>query len=77
MRRLLPILFVLLFVVTSCVPLPPQPSAATAPAATAMTLPSTPATTSASTAMPVSANTAAAAVDLNGAFAARFCHPNR
>ena len=62
MRRLLPILFVLLLVVvTSCVPLPPRPSAATPPAATATTLPSTPAPT----ATPVSAKPVAAApVDL-------------
>ena len=65
MRRLLPILFVLLFVVTSCVPLPPRPSVVTPPAATATTLPSTPAPTPPPTATPVSANTAAAAaVDL-------------
>ena len=65
MRRLLPILFVLLFVVTSCVPLPPRPSVVTPPAATATTPPSTPAPTPPPTATPLSAEPAAAApVDL-------------
>ena len=65
MRRLLPILFVLLFVVTSCVPLPPRPSVVTPPAATATTPPSTPAPTPPPTATPLSAEpTAAATVDL-------------
>ncbi len=38
MRRILPILFVALFVVTACVPLPPPSSTATAPAPAATTL---------------------------------------
>ena len=55
MRRLLPILFVLLFMATSCVPLPPRATVVTPPAATARAQPSTPAPTPPPTATPLSA----------------------
>jgi zinc protease len=45
MKRMLPILFVALFVVTACVPLPPPSSTTTAPAPAATTSLSTPAPT--------------------------------